>query len=58
MHQVLTSEEAARYLRLHVKTLCRLARQGKVPACRVGNEWRFVKAQLDQWLTRSVDGIS
>jgi excisionase family DNA binding protein len=50
MHEVMTAAEAAEYLRLHVKTLCRLARMGKVPACKVGNEWRFVKETLDRWL--------
>ena len=50
MHEVMTATEAAEYLRLHVKTLCRLARMGKVPARKVGNEWRFVKETLDRWL--------
>ena len=30
--QVMTSVEAAEYLKMHVKTVCRLAKEGKIPA--------------------------
>ena len=32
---VLTSVEAAEYLKMHVKTVCRLAKEGKIPAKKV-----------------------
>ena len=46
---VMTSTEAADYLKMHVKTVCRLAKEGKIPAKKVGSEWRFLKAVLDQF---------
>ena len=48
--QVMTSVEAADYLKMHVKTVCRLAKEGKIPAKKVGSEWRFLRSVLDRWL--------
>ena len=52
--QVMTSVEAAEYLKMHVKTVCRLAKEGKIPAKKVGSEWRFLRSVLDKWLTESL----
>ena len=49
--QVMTSVEAAEYLKMHVKTVCRLAKEGKIPAKKVGSEWRFLRRVLDNWLS-------
>lgn len=51
---VMTSTEAADYLKMHVKTVCRLAKEGKIPAKKVGSEWRFLKSVLDRWLTKEL----
>jgi excisionase family DNA binding protein len=51
---VMTSGEAADYLKMHVKTVCRLAKEGKIPAKKVGSEWRFLKSVLDRWLTKEL----
>lgn len=50
--EVLTSEQAAEYLKLTTDALKRLARAGRVPAAKVGRRWRFRKADLDEWLAR------
>ena len=51
MKEVMTSKEAALYLRVHVRTIYRLAKSGKIPSRRVGGSWRFRKEQLDLWLS-------
>ena len=48
---LLTAEEAANHLRIHVKTLQRLAREGRVPCVRMGKYWRFRLSALDHWVT-------
>ena len=48
--QVLTAEEAARYLRLHVKSIYRLVRERKMPGQKVGGRWRFHSDALEKWL--------
>lgn len=50
MSEVLTTEESAKYIRISQQTLRELARDGKVPAQKVGREWRFLKSVLDKWL--------
>lgn len=52
--QVLTLEEAARYLRLPKKTVERQAVQGKLPGRCIEKTWRFLKEAIDEWL-RSQD---
>ncbi|MCP4145411.1 MAG: helix-turn-helix domain-containing protein [bacterium] len=54
---VMTSVEAASYLKMHVKTVCRLAKEGKIPARKVGSEWRFMRSVLDKWLTREPEYV-
>jgi molybdopterin-binding protein len=44
--QLLTAEEAAALLHLHVKRVQLLARQGRLPAIRHGRRWLFERAQL------------
>jgi len=50
---LLDVSEAAGLLRIHPKTLQRLARIGQVPAYRVGKFWRYRASDLEMWL-RSV----
>lgn len=50
--RVLTAEEAAEYLRMALSTLYRYMRKGQVPCFKVGNQWRFKKSVLDQWMER------
>jgi excisionase family DNA binding protein len=47
---VLNTDEAAALLQIHPKTLQRMARQGVIPAFRIGDLWRFRASSLDQWL--------
>lgn len=54
LSQVMTSVEAAEYLKMHVKTVCRLAKDGKIPARKVGSEWRFLRSVLDNWLAEAL----
>jgi excisionase family DNA binding protein len=49
--ELLSADEAARHLRMHVKTLQRLAREHRVPCVRIGKYWRFRLSALDVWLT-------
>ena len=51
---VMTSVEAAEYLKMHVKTVCRLAKERKIPAKKVGSEWRFLRSVLDSWLSEAL----
>lgn len=45
----LSLEEAASYLKMGRTVLYTLARQGQIPASRLGKKWAFEKDLLDQW---------
>ena len=49
------SIEAAEYLRIHPRTLTRMARNGEIPSIQIGRLWRFRQSDLDAWLTRKVN---
>src|SRR3954465_1447307 len=46
----LTTEEALEYLQVNLRTVYRLIKAGKIPAVRVGRQWRFRKRDIDGWL--------
>jgi excisionase family DNA binding protein len=50
---LLTAEQVARYLRIDKFTVYRLVAQKKLPAFKVGNQWRFKQELLDDWLKRN-----
>lgn len=49
----LTLDQAADYLHVGKTKLYHLARSGKIPANRIGKEWRFKRSALDKWLSSS-----
>ena len=51
---VLTLSEAAAYLRLPEDEVLRLIEEQSLPARRAGKEWRFLKAAIQEWLSREV----
>lgn len=48
--RLLDSEEAAALLKIHPKTLQRMARQGEITAIHIGKLWRFRASVLNEWL--------
>lgn len=52
----LTTEEVLEYLQVNQRTVYRLIKAGKIPAVRVGRQWRFRKRDIDAWLDRQGPG--
>ena len=42
-----TVDEVAEALKIHPYTVRRLVREGKIPAFKIGGQWRFNKNQID-----------
>ena len=53
----LTTEEVIDYLQVNLRTVYRLIKAGKIPAVRVGRQWRFRKGDLDAWLETERRGV-
>ena len=51
--KLLTVAEVADLLRINKSTVYRMAKQGRLPATRVGRQWRFRKSVLEGMLDPS-----
>jgi len=56
--EVMTPKELAEYLRVHVRTIYRLAKSGQIPSLKVGGSWRFKKENVDSWLSETKYSVS
>ncbi len=52
--EILTAKEVADYLNLHPLTVHRYAREGKIPAFKIGTDWRFHKKYIERWIREKV----
>jgi excisionase family DNA binding protein len=48
---LLDSIQAASLLRMHPKTLQKMARRGEIQATHVGKHWRFRASELNHWIS-------
>lgn len=46
MDEILTATEAASLLKVHKRTVYRLAEQGVIPGNRIGHRWRFNRTNI------------
>ena len=53
--RLLDCGEVARLLHLHPKTVERMAREGRLPAVKVGKRWLFRTSEIDRWMFSLVD---
>lgn len=51
----MTLEEVADYLKLKPQTLYIWAQKGKIPAVKLGKEWRFKRSIIDKWFNSHFD---
>jgi excisionase family DNA binding protein len=52
---LLTTEQVAQYLKIDKFTVYRLVIQKKIPAFKVGNQWRFKKNMVEAWLNSNMN---
>ena len=50
MDELLDFKQIKKYLKVSRATMYRLVNDKKIPAFKVGGQWRFRKARLDKWL--------
>lgn len=51
----MTLEEVASYLKLKPQTIYTWAQEKKIPAAKIGKEWRFRKSIIDEWFLQHID---
>ncbi len=47
---IMTVPTVAEFLRCHESTIYRLLKKKKIPAFKIGSDWRFVKADIIRWM--------
>jgi len=50
IEEIITAEQVASMLQVHVRTVYRLARRGAIPGRKLGGGWRFSKGVILQLL--------
>jgi excisionase family DNA binding protein len=53
--KIMTLEEVAEYLRVKPQTIYTWLQEKKIPAAKLGKEWRFKKSMIDKWFLESID---
>jgi PTS system nitrogen regulatory IIA component len=53
--EILTTKEVAEYLAIHPLTVHKYARQGKIPAFKIGTDWRFHKRYIEKWIQEKLE---
>jgi excisionase family DNA binding protein len=56
--EILTAKEVAEYLNIHPLTVHRYAREGRIPAFKIGTDWRFHKKYIEKWIKQKVSSNS
>ena len=46
----LTVEEVAKRFGVNVTTVYRLVQRGRLPAFKIGHQWRFREVRLEEWV--------
>ena len=52
---IMTLEEVAAYLKLKPQTIYTWAQEKRIPAAKLGKEWRFRKSIIDEWFIAHID---
>ena len=53
--EIMTLEEVAAYLKLRPQTIYTWAQEKKIPAAKLGKEWRFKRSVIDRWINQHFD---
>lgn len=53
--EIMTLEEVAAYLKVKPQTIYTWAQEKKIPAAKLGKEWRFKRSVIDVWFNQHFD---
>lgn len=56
MKEIMTAKDVAEYLHIHTLTVHKYAREGKIPAFKIGTDWRFHKKYIEKWIKQKLTG--
>lgn len=51
----LTSKQVSKYLYIPLRTVQKLSKEGKIRAVKIGNQWRYKKADIEYYISSGTD---
>ena len=48
--EILDAKDVSEYLHVHLFTIHKYAREGKIPAFKIGADWRFHRKSIEKWI--------
>lgn len=58
MEEIMTPSEVASLLKIHLKTVYKLAEKGIIPGNRIGRSWRFSRSDVLELVSTRAMGLS
>ena len=55
LSEIMTAEEAGEYLKVSKPFIVKLAKEGQVPATKLGRSWRFSRPHLQKWIDKRLN---
>ena len=52
LREIMQAKDVAEYLHLHLFTIHKLARQGRLPCFKIGSDWRFRRSAIEEWVKK------
>jgi excisionase family DNA binding protein len=52
MAAVMTSDEVAHFLKISSSTVYRLVKEKRIPAFKLGSDWRFNLDSIEEWVRK------
>ena len=54
----MTVKQVSVYLQISVAKVYQMAQDGEIPCCRLGQQWRFEREEIDRWLRRTLRALA
>jgi excisionase family DNA binding protein len=55
--EMLSPKELSKLTAIPVRTITRLAQEGKIPAVKVGRQWRFIREDVERWFRTAASNV-
>ena len=53
--EIMNTKEVSEFLKLHPFTVNKMAREGKIPAFKIGVDWRFHHRHIERWINEKIE---
>ena len=57
-NEILTIKEVSELLKIHQATVYKMIRESRIPAFKIGSDWRFQKDQVVHWIAVQTIGAA